>query len=93
MYNGLKYCVIIYHNFDADIPIYMFDTYEKAKEYLYDVWKYYCNEEITARSGIEEDLTYYEDEFAQIKWNDGCCTQFILTCTSEPMKINGKDYK
>lgn len=83
----MKYCVAVYHNFDVDMSVYLFDTYEKAKEYLHDLWQYYYNEELSRWSDIYEDLTYHEDDFAQIKWTDGCCTQFILTCTSEPMKI------
>lgn len=88
MHNKMKYCVAVYHNFDVDMSVYLFDTYEKAKEYLHDLWQLYYNEELSeGMCAIYEDLTYHEDDFAQIKWTDGCCTQFILTCTSEPMKI------
>lgn len=88
-----KYCVVVCHNFDADTPVYLFDTYEKAVEYLQDFWQEYYNEEIANESEIDESLTFHEDEYAQVTWMDGCYTEFILTATSEPMKINGKSYK
>lgn len=92
MYKGMKYCVVIYHNFDPDTPVYLFDMYEKAKEYLHDFWQYYYNQELSEGSKIDEALTYHEDDFARVKWIDGCYTEFVLTCTSEPLKIDGKKY-
>lgn len=93
MYNGTKYAVIMYHSFDTDTPVYLFDSYEKAKEYLHNLWQDYYNTEL-AESVVEinENETYHEDDFAQVQWMDGCYTQFILTYTSDPIKINGKEY-
>ena len=90
----MKYAVVIYNTYDLECPVYLFDTYDKAKEYLHDLWQYAYNEEIS-NSFVEvvEEETYHEDDFAQIKWADGDVMQYILTATSEPMKINGKDYR
>jgi hypothetical protein len=94
MYNGMKYAVVVYQNFDADTPIYLFDSYAKAKEYLHDMWEHCYNTELAESIiDIDEEQTYHEDDFAQIQWVDGDCMLFILTATSEPMKIGGKDYK
>ena len=94
MYNGMKYAVVIYQNFDADCPVYLFDDYEKANKYLHDIWENCYNIELAESIvDIDEKETYHEDDFAQIKWVDGEWMHFILTATSEPMKIGGKSYK
>lgn len=94
MYKEMKYCVVVYHNFNLDMPVYLFDTYENAKEYLHDIWQDYYNQELAEHPGlIDENLTFHEDDYAKVGWIDGCYTEFILTTTNEPMKIDGKSYK
>lgn len=90
----MKYAVVVYHSFDPQCPVYLFDTYDKAKEYLHDLWQYAYNEEL-ANPFVEliEEETFHEEDFAQIKFADDSVMQYILTATSEPMKIYGKSYK
>ena len=90
----MKYSVVVYCSFDAQCPVYLFDTYDKAKEYLHDLWQYSYNDELAnSYFPIYEEETYHEDDFAKITWDDGSFMEYILTATSEPMKINGKSYK
>ena len=90
----MKYLVVVYCSFDPQCPVYPFDNYEKAKEYLHDLWQYSYNEELAnSYIPIDELETYHEDDFAQIKFADDSFMQYILTATSEPMKINGKSYR
>lgn len=90
----MKCAVVVYHSFDEDCPVYPFDDFEKAKEYLHDMWQYSYNQELAnSITPIDEEETYHEEYFAQIKWIDGDFMQYILTGTSEPMKIYGKSYR
>ena len=90
----MKFAVVIYNTYDLECPVYLFDTYDKAKEYLLDVWQWYYNEELAnSFVGIDEEKTFYEEDHARITWNDGEYMEYNLTTSSEPMKINGKDYR
>lgn len=90
----MKYAVIIKYSFDGDTPVYLFDDYDKAKEYLHDLWQEAYNEELAnSVVGVDEENTYHEDDVAIIRWEDGDYMEFILTYVSEPVKINGKDYR
>lgn len=90
----MKYAVVIVTNFDIETPVYLFNDYEKAKEYLHDIWQEDYNTELAESiRGIDEFATYHEEYYAKLTWNDGDKIEYILTDVSEPMKINGKDYR
>ena len=83
----MKYCVIMYHSFEADTPVYLFNTEIEAKGYMLKLWQNYYNTELAENSDINESETFHDDYFAQVKWNDGCYTQFICTYASEPLEF------
>lgn len=83
----MKYCVIMYHSFDADTPVYLFNTEIEAMVYMLKLWKNYYKTELEAGSNIDENETFYGDYFAQVKWSDGYYTQFICTYASEPLEF------
>ena len=90
----MKYAVVVRTSFDLEAPVYLFDDYEKAKEYLHDLWQKDYNTELAESiRGIDEFATYHEEDYAKITWNDGDEMEYILTDISEPMKIDGKDYR
>lgn len=90
----MKYAVVVRTSFDLETPVYLFDDYEKAKEYLHDLWQKDYNTELAESiRGIDEFATYHEEDYAKITWNDGDDMEYILTDISEPMKIDGKDYR
>lgn len=78
------FCVIMYHSFDANTPVYVFPTYEKAKKFFDRTYENYLNEEIENNSELDMDNCFHEDVFAKVTWSDGESTKFILSCTSEP---------
>ena len=82
--SDIMFCVIMYHSFDADTPVYVFPTYEKAKKFFDRTYENYLNEEIANNSELDMDNCFHEDEFAKVTWSDGESTEFILSCTSEP---------
>lgn len=90
----MKYAVIVYYSFESDCSAYLLDDYNKAKEYLHDLWQDNYNEELAANiTPIDEIETYHEDDYAQITWIDGDFMQYVLTSVSEPIKINGNSYR
>ena len=90
----MKYAVVITYSFNGDVPVYLFDNYDKAKEYLHDFWQDGYNAELAESTiGVDEEKTYHEDDYAIITWNDGDYMEYILTFVSEPVKIDGKDYR
>ena len=90
----MKYAVVVTYSFNGEMPVYLFDDYDKAKQYLHDMWQYCCNVELAESFvPIDELETYHEDDYAQIRWTDDGVQRFTLTATSEPMRINGKSYK
>ena len=72
------YYVIMSHNFDAQTCIYEFEEYDKAIAFLHWDWENYYNEELSEGSGLDEEECYHEDEYAQVKWEDGCQTEWNL---------------
>ena len=79
----MMYAVVIYHNFDADTRVTMFDNYDKAKAYLHWIWEKYYNEEIEAESHLNEADCWHQDELAKVTWDDGCYTYFELVSPYE----------
>ena len=92
--NNMKYAVVVRTSFDIEVLVYLLDDYEKAKEYLRDLWQHDYNVELAESiRGIDEFATYHEEDYAKITWNDGDEMEYILTDVSKPMKINGKTYR
>ena len=90
----MKYAVIVTYNFDGTTPVYLFDDYNKATEYLHDLWQEGYNTELAESFvGIDEENTYHEEGYAKITWADGGYCEYIVTCVREPITINGKDYR
>lgn len=88
------YAVIMIHTFDADVPVTLFDKYDKAKAYLHWLWEDYYNTEIAEGSDLNEDQCFYEDEYARVTWANNDETDFILTCTLEhDKKFNNVNWK
>lgn len=86
-----KYAVVVYYTFDEETCVYLFDTYEEACGYLLKMWEYCFNSEIANNEGeIDFEMTYHEEDYAQIKWNgnDNLMRIWQVTAVSEPMKIN-----
>lgn len=86
-----EYAVVVYYTFDSETCVYLFDTYEKACNYLQKMWEYCFNSEIANNeSEIDFDMTYHEEDYAQIKWNgnDNPMRIWQVTGVSEPMKID-----
>lgn len=86
-----KYAVVVYYTFDSETCVYLFDTYEEACNYLQKMWEYCFNSEIaTNESEVDFEMTYHEEDYAQIKWdgNDNPMRIWQVTAVSEPMKIN-----
>lgn len=73
-----EFYVVMTHNFDPDNGIYKFQDEETAKEFLLWLWEDYYNTEIAEGSYLDEDLCYHEDDYAIVKWVDGCYTEFKL---------------
>ena len=88
-----KYAVIVYYTFDPESEVYLFDTYEKACEYLKAMYDY-CFKFAMEDEDFKEDKSYCNDGYAQIKWGDEDNSMRIwqVTAISEPMKIDGKDW-
>ena len=88
-----KYAVIVYYTFDPESEVYLFDTYEKACEYLKAMYDY-CFKFAMEDEDFKEDESYCNDGYAQIKWGDEDNSMRIwqVTAVSEPMKIDGKDW-
>lgn len=85
-----KYAVVVYYTFDPETHVYLFDSYAEAVDYLQKMWQHCYNEEL-ANSMVEIDveLTYHEEDYAQIKWvgNDNPMRIWQVTAVSEPLKI------
>lgn len=91
-----QYAVVVYYSFANESCVYLFDTYEKACSYLEAMWQYCYNAELAENpERIDEDGTYHEEAYAQIKWGneDNCIRAWEVTAVSKPLKINGKDWK
>lgn len=92
------YAVTIVHSFDTDAPMVLFNDseYDKAKAYLHWLWEDYYNTEIAEDSKLFEFGCYHEDEYAKVTWEDGECTEFVLTYSSDPderfANVNWKRY-
>ena len=90
-----KYAVVVYYTFDPETYVYLFDDYKKACDYLEVMWQHCYNEELAIdENNINEDGTYHEEDYAQIKWGDedNCMRIWQVTSISEPMKIDGKEW-
>lgn len=91
-----RYVVIKVHSFDSETETVEFDDYNKARAYLHWLWEDYYNEEIANKSDLCEDGCWHEDEIAQIEWNDGEKTEFILSEIGNPrrefMSVGWKRY-
>lgn len=85
------YAVIVYYTFDPESEVYLFDTYEKACNYLKAMWNYYFNFAMEDED-FKEMESYCDDMYAQIKWGDEDMRIWQVTAVSKPMKINGKDW-
>ena len=82
---------VVYYTFDPETCVYLFDTNEEACDYLQKMWQYCFNSEIaTNESEIDFEMTYHEEDYAQIKWNgnDNPMRIWQVTTVSEPMKIS-----
>ena len=89
----MKYVVVTTCSFITDAVACEFDDYEKAKEYLHDIWQDHYNMALAENIvGVDEKTTYHQDDYAVIRWDDDDCIEFHLTYIREPKKINGKDY-
>lgn len=92
----ISYAVVAYHTFDTETCVYSFDCYEKACAYMEAMWQHCYNEELAERpDNIDEENTYHEENYAQIKWKDGenMARIWQVACVSEPMRIDGKDWR
>ena len=86
-----KYAVVVCYSFDPETVVYLFDDYQKACEYLQKMWEYCYNTELEEdKDNIDEEGTYHEEDYAQIKWadNESPTRSWQVVGVSEPMKIN-----
>lgn len=90
----MKYAVIVYYTFEPESLVYLFDDYKKACDYLEAMWQYCYNDALANADNIDEDGTYHEDDYAQIKWGDeeNIMRIWQVTNVSEPLKIDGKNW-
>ena len=79
-----KYLVVKTQNFDGTNEAISFSDYKKACAYLHWLWEDYLNDEYASESDIDEDETYHEDDYAKVRWADGCQTEFRVIRASEP---------
>lgn len=91
------HAVVVFYSFDPETCVYLFDDYKKACDYLEAMWQHCYNCELADESNIDEDGTYHEENYAQIKWGDEDNALRIriwqVVPTSEPLKTDGKDWK
>lgn len=51
--------------------MYLFDSYEEACDYLQKMWQHCYNDELTnSVAEIDVEMTYHEEDYAQIKWEN-----------------------
>lgn len=89
------YAVVVYYKFDTHTCVYLFDDYKKASEYLEAMWEFCYNAELADGSDVNEEETYHMESYAQIQWGyDGnMCRTWEIIPVSEPLKINGKNWR
>lgn len=59
------------------------------------MWQHCYNTELAERpENIDEEGTYHEEDYAQIKWGDeeNCMRIWQVVGASEPLKIDGKKW-
>ena len=78
------YAVIMVHSFEADTPLVLFESYEKAKAYAHWLWQSYYKEEQSQGSALNESECCYDGDYGKVTWADGEKTEFIVTFASEP---------
>jgi len=79
-----KYAVVIYRNFDTHTPVYLFDDHKTAHRYLCNIFKNEKNKyrdkwSIFSGISIDEEHTYCEENFAQLQYDSGDFSHYILT--------------
>lgn len=72
------FAVVKTHNFDPETEASVFDTYEAAADYLQWIWEDTYNEEIENLSDLDECLCIHDEDYAIVRWSDGCETEFHL---------------
>lgn len=79
------YAVVVYHSFEMDMPIYLFNNEEKAQKYLHKLYEEALAEEISENSELNMESTYYDSysDFARIEWADGCYTEYTVTYVTQ----------
>lgn len=84
----MEYIVLVYDNFNPETPVaYPFDDLLIARKYLHGLWNSCLNEEISEGGKLDFENTFHEDEFAQIKWQDGEYAFYILSSVTGPIKL------
>lgn len=89
----MRYAVVVYYTFDPESNVYLFDDYKKACDYLEVMWQHCYNLALKDEYNIDEEGTYHEEDYAQLKWgnSDNCYRIWQVVEVSEPMKIDGKN--
>lgn len=86
-----QYAVIVYYSFVPESVVYLFDDYNKACEYMKNMWQYcYDSELIENEESVDQNGSYCNENYAEIKWGDEDNRTRIwqVVGTSEPMKTN-----
>lgn len=64
-----KFSVVFIDNSEREskLHVYLFDTYEKACDFLEKMWQDRFNDMIADFTQIDEEESYHEDQYAQLK--------------------------
>lgn len=83
-----KYAVIVYYTSEPESEVYIFDNYEKACEYLREMWKH-CLDFATEDDDFNKEDSFCDECFAQIKWGneDGLIRIWEVIPVSNPIRF------
>lgn len=86
-----EYAVVETHTLYPETKVYLFTDYKKACEYLESMWQHFYNMSLATNpeEEIDEDNTYHEEDYAQIKWGyeDNNIRRWKVEEISEPMQL------